>query len=86
MSVCVCVCVCVCVSLFCNRVFSILWSGHIQSIEGHMREKLKSPEKEDILLSDCLGFCLFVCFNIFIHFNWRPITLQYRSGVCHTLT
>ena len=74
---------CVCVSLFYKRFVSILWSGHIQSIEGHMREKLKSPEKEDILLFR-LPWVLFVCFNIFIHFNWRPITLQYHSGVCIT--
>ena len=31
--------------------------------------------------------CLFsVLFSKFIYFDLRPITLQYRSGFCHTLT
>ena len=28
----------------------------------------------------------FFFFNLFIYFNWRLITLQYRSGFCHVLT
>ena len=31
-------------------------------------------------------FIYLLLFLIYIHFNWRLITLQYCSGFCHTLT
>ena len=75
------------IRVFSNEsVFHIRWPKY-WSFSFHIRP---SNERSGLISFrmdwlDLLSMFFFF-FNVFIYLNWRLITLQYCSGLCHTLT